>query len=356
MAINPVQNPNNPQAAALYGMLNQGAEQGAKAQQATQQQSATSQLQNMLQDKAEANATASKQQDYTLAQQGKGADQERNMAGIQSLNDNGLIPDGGGAKVGDVGVSKGYNPAATAGVGVKQGQAFLKTAQGAYKGINDQLDAGKSTIDNLNLGNATGDQLARINEAKLSLAGSGGRAIGQMVSHLSGDPTMASDSQKALNWLQNTPNIPLMQPAERDAMRETVFNRLPQIEQQHKTAQGQLGQQGAIVAPGTDYNGIIKSMSDPASQRLQELQGMQSQYNQQRQAMQKQGNAPVSAQSTASANPTMLDKLKGLFGGGSAPQAAPQQSAPQAASAPAGAAPDMQSAIAAEIARRKPAK
>lgn len=266
--------------------------------------------------------------------------QEAQRAGRakEMLNDpdiQNLVNEGGSYSVNpeNGSVNIGGNPyAKAAGKGAQQAQSFIKGAQGQYKGINDQLDSSKSTLDNLNLGNSTGDKLALINEAKLSLAGSGGRAVGQMVSQLAGDPTMASDSQKAINWLNNTPNLPTLQPAQRDAIRESVFNRLPSIQQQHQQTSQQLLQQGPYAAPQTDSAALVNTFSAPVNQKLDALTKMQQQYQTQRQQMQPQPN--VSNPSTANANPTTLDRLTSFFGGKKAapqqqPQAQPQGQAPQ---------------------------
>lgn len=268
-------------------------------------------------------------QEPAIAGQKQAAQNAENLKTLNSPELQDLVNDGGSAKVGDL--SLGGNPyAKMAGQGPKQAQAFIKSAQGAYKSVNDQLDASQSTLENLNLGNSTGDKLALINEAKLGLAGSGGRAMGQLISLLAGDPSLASDSQKAMNWLQNTPNIPTLQPAQRDAIRESVFGRLGQTNQQHQMISQQLLQQGALAAPQTDSGSIVKSFTGPVDQKLQRLGQMQSQYQTQRQKMGAQN--PVSQPSQANANPTTFDRLMSFLhrGGNGQPQAqAPQQAAPQ---------------------------
>lgn len=224
-------------------------------------------------------------------------------------------PEGSGVSFGgngSVGITRGFNPNASTNANAAQANKFLSHATNVYKGINDQLDSSKATLDSLNQGNGTSDKLALINEARLGLAGSGGRAIGQTIALLAGDPTMASDSQKAVNWLQNTPNIPTLQPAQRDAIRESVFARMQQVEQQHQQAANQLMQQGAVVAPST-YAPLVSSFTGPADQKLSELKNMHAQYQAARSKM-AQGN-PVSNPSVADANPTMLQKF---LGGGNA--------------------------------------
>jgi hypothetical protein len=255
----------------------------------------------------------------------KQSEQENANRLLQGMMEN--APAGSGATVNGVGYTKGFNPSA---LGAKQGHDFLKTVQGTYKPIHDQLDASQATLDNLNLGNDSGDRLALLNEAKLALAGSGGRAFGAVMHTLSGDPTMASDSQKAWNWLNNTPNLPKMPPAQRNALRESVFGRLDQLEAQRQQADQSLSQQGAIVAPGTDYSGLVNSVSVPAAQKFQKLRKMQGDYSAQRQQM--PGQPPVSTPSTSDANPTTFDRLKSYF---TAPKSVPQgQQAPQTQGGP----------------------
>lgn len=223
--------------------------------------------------------------------------------------------------------------------GPHQAQQFLKSAQGAYKGINDQLDASQATLDALNQGNSTSDKLALINEARLAAGAGGSRAISHMVDILSGGQTAASDFQGKLNWLQNTPNIPTLQPAQRDAIRESVFNRLPQLDQMHRQVSSQLAQQGPITAPQADTGTLLNSMTVPAQQKLDALKKMQADYTS---ARAKQGPSDISQPSIANPNPTTFDKLKSLFNFGKGQQSPsglsgylnPQQSpaAPQASS------------------------
>jgi len=258
-------------------------------------------------------------QEPAIAGQKQGAQNEANLRTLLNPQLQGQVNEGGSAKVGDISV--GGNPYAKMAMqGPHQAQAFLKTAQGAYKDINSNLDAAQTTLDNLNLGNSAGDKAAAISEAKLML--NGGRGIPSIVPMLSGDPTMATDAQKAMNWLQNTPNVPTLQPAQRDALREMVFSRNQQTAQQHQQTAAQLAQQGPLVAPQADYAGLTNSFVNPAQQKLDRINKMQSEYQAQRAKMQPQ--SAVSQPSTASPNPTTLDKLKTLFSRGSAPQA-PQQ-------------------------------
>lgn len=251
-------------------------------------------------------------QEPEIAGQTQAAKNKANLATFLDPTLRDEVLKGGQVGVGDI--HAGADPyAKLSGQGPRQAGAFLKTAQGAYKGINDQLDASKATLDALNQGNSTSDKLALINEARLAAGSGGSRALSHMVSLLAGDPTMAGDLQKGINWLNTTPNIPTLPPAQRDAIRESVFNRLPQLEQMHSQTGQQLMQQGPIVAPQTDTGTLIQSFSAPAAQRLAGLKKMQADYSTQRGQMQGQGNSPVSNPSTADANQTTLQKLGALL-------------------------------------------
>lgn len=266
-----------------------------------------------------------------LAGKKQAAQNQSNLETMLRPEVQGLVRQGGSAKVGDI--SLGADPyAKLLAQGPHQAQAFMKTAQGAYKGINDQLDSAQATLEALNHGNSTSDKLALINEARLAAGSGGSRAIAKMVDVLSGGATSAGNFQDKINWLQNTPNIPTMQPAQRDAIRESVFNRIPQVEQQHQQVQAQLAQQGAISAPQTDHAGLVRSFASPAQQKLELIKKMGTDYSAQRQQMQPQ--PAVSNPSVASPNPTTLDRLKALFSRG-----APQQSQAPAPPAPGSAPP-----------------
>lgn len=246
-----------------------------------------------------------------------------NEANLATLNDprlQDLVREGGSVKAGDLSV--GGNPYMRMAMqGPHQAAQFLKTAQGAYKGISDQLDSAQATLDSLNQGNAASDKLALINEAHLAAGAGGSRAIKSIMDSLSGGKTSGMAFQEALNYVQNSPNVSTLQPAQRDAIRESVFGRLAQVGQLKNQADTQLLQQGPIVAPQTDATGIVRSFSEPAAQKLQGLQKMQQQYQSQRKTMEAGGVSPISQPSTANPNPTTLDRLKSFFSSGSSPQA-----------------------------------
>lgn len=247
-------------------------------------------------------------QEPEIAGQKQSAQNAENLKTLQSPEMQSQLNQGGSAKAGDLSI--GADPYSRVMLqGPHQAQALLKTAQGAYKDINSNLDASKATLDALNLGNASGDKMALINEAKLSL--NGGRGVPSIVPMLAGDPTMATDAQKAINWLQNTPNIPTLQPAQRDALRETVFARHEQTKQQSDQVAAQLSQQAPIVAPQTDSSSIVKSFIAPAQQKIAAIDNMQQQYQAQRAKMAPQN--PVSQPAQANPNPTTLDRLKSFF-------------------------------------------
>lgn len=260
-----------------------------------------------------------------LTQLGADYDQQRNARVAQQLHDDNGGAAGGTVNVSDKGVSIGtkeFNPYQH---GPQQAKDFDKQVMSAYKPINEQLNASKATIDYLNQGNSASDKMALINEARLAAGQGGSRAISHLVDVLSGGQTSAGSFQDKLNWLQNTPNIPTMQPAQRDALREVVYGRLGDLDRQHQQAQSSLAARGAVVAPYTDYNALIKAQATPADTNLSQLKSMAADYQKQRQGSKNQ----VSQPSTASDNPTTLDKLKSFLGMGGTQQPA-QQSTSQA--------------------------
>lgn len=294
----------------LPGLLKANAEQGAQNEALSREAALKKYLQG---------------QEPVIAGRKQAAVNAENLKTLQSPGVQDLTNEGGSAAVGDIHL--GGNPYAKMAMqGPHQAQTLLKNAQGAYKDINSNLDASKTTLDALNLGNSAGDKAAAISEAKLML--NGGKGIPSIAPMLSGDPTMAGDAQKSLNWLQNTPNIPTLQPAQRDALREMVFARHDQTKQQHQQASQQLMQQGPAIAPQADYTGIINSFVNPAQQKIDSISKMRDDYTA---AKSKMPGAPISQPAIANPNPTTLDKLMSLFG------KSPQQPAAQAAPAPSGA-------------------
>jgi hypothetical protein len=259
-------------------------------------------------------------QEPVIAGQKATAEDNSHLNTLQRPELQNLVNDGGSVKAGDIAV--GGSPKALMTAGPQEANKFLKTAQGAYKGINDQLDAAKATIDALDKGNAVSDKVALINEARIAAGQGGSRAISHLVDLLSGGQTAASDFQGKVNWLMNTPNIPTLQPAQRNAIREAVHARLPQLEEQHKQTAAQLMQQGPVIAPHADYASLIGSLTTPTQQKLDSLKKMQADYTAQRGQMQPQ--PPISQPAQANANPTTLDKLLSFFKGGNQP-AQPQQ-------------------------------
>lgn len=231
----------------------------------------------------------------------------------------GLTPEGGVS----LGQSETDPMARLAGQTSKEAKDYLKHAGEVYKPINSQLDASRATLDALNQKNSTSDKLALINEARLAAGQGGSRAISHMVDILSGGKTAAGDFQSKINWLENTPNIPEMQDAQRNAIRESVFNRLPQLEQQHKQAASQLAQQGPLLAPHTDYGTLMRSHTDVADSNLNQLKQMQNAYGSR---LNQLGGQPASDPAIADKSQTTVDKLKGLFSGmlgGQKPQQGP---------------------------------
>lgn len=218
-----------------------------------------------------------------------------------------------------------------------EAQKFLKTAGTAYKPINDQLDASKATLDYLNQKNASSDKLALISEARIAAGQGGSRAIKGIMDSLSGGKTAGMDFQNALNYVNNTADIPTMQDSQRDALRESVFGRIPQLGTLHNQTQAQLAQQGPLVAPHADHVGLTNSFSTPAQAKLDQLNQMGKEYQTQRAAMNSRaiGAPPAVADQSAST----LDKIRNglsswLKPSAPAPSAAPPAPGPATPGAP----------------------
>jgi hypothetical protein len=267
-------------------------------------------------------------QEPALAGKKQAAQNSANMDTILDPRLDGMRGEGSSIKAGDITV--GQDPMVKL---ATQGPAQAKTLHGiagsTYKSITDQLTAARDTLDSLNQKNDTADKLALINEARIAAGAGGSRALKGIMDSLTGGRTAGSDFQGALNYINNTPNLPKMTDAQRDAIRESVFGRIPSLDHQHRQAAAQLEQQAPQIAPRTDYTSIVKSYTSPAEENLNLLKQSQAQYAQQRQAM-PGPQGPVSQPSQADPNPSTVDKLLGYLGMGTASsQAAPAQ-APQA--------------------------
>lgn len=258
-----------------------------------------------------------------------GAEQgAKNTENLKTLQDPGLqdqLNQGGSAQVGDIRV--GADPTAKLlGRVSTQAKTFQGIADKAYKPINDQLVSSKATLDALDQHNSASDKLAMINEARLAASSGGSRALGTIIPLLSGGKTSAGDFQGFVNYLNNTPDVPTLQDSQRNALREAVFSRVPQMAQMHQQAQQMLSTQGPAIAPNADHQSITRSYAAPADQNLQQLQQMQQGYQQSRVKSAAPGQPrAISQPSAGEAAPSMVDKLKGFLGGG-------QSQAPQAAS------------------------
>lgn len=262
-------------------------------------------------------AQAENKQKAQLEGEAKHKELQEHVKTLKDLITGNVLPEGASTRVGEISV--GVDPslklaAMQQKAGPQQANQFVKTVNNAYKPIQDQVDSSKATLDALNLGNSAGDKTALVNESRLIMGQSGGRALGAIVKLMTGDPTMETDIQKAKNWINNTPNIPTLQPAQRDAVRELVFDRLNQVKDLHGKAQQALTQQGPIVAPQADYGTLLKSVINPVQDKINELDKMRDEYKQAR-TKQPTSNS-VSSPAVANPNPTTMDRLKSLLGGG----------------------------------------
>ncbi len=198
----------------------------------------------------------------------------------------------------------------------KEGTDLAHMATKAFQPINDQAQAVKATVDNLNLGNPTGDSAAIMNEVK-ALSGSSRGMLGLMQA-MGGHPTANTKLQDAQNYVMNQAQSGL-QPAQRNAMREFAFSRTGQLRDQHKQISDTLNQTApsyanSLAASG-QLPGLVSSYGASPKQALDSLDQLHQQYTQQK------GNDQVSNNSIYSQQPSNVDKLKSFFGfGGKSPQ------------------------------------
>ncbi len=107
-------------------------------------------MQGQQAQQSQAHQTAMQQQAYNLKQKGQDADAEK----LQGMVDSGLVPDGGGAKIGDVSFSKGYDQAK---LQREQSNLDQKNMTGAVSMYNhalpkvaDKADAANKLMDQMN--------------------------------------------------------------------------------------------------------------------------------------------------------------------------------------------------------------
>ncbi len=214
-----------------------------------------------------------------------------------------------------------------------EGTEVRNAATKAFSTIDQQAQAVKATVDSLNLGNPTGDSAAVMNEVK-AISGSSRGMLGLMQA-LGGHPTAATKMQDAMNYINNTAQSGL-QPAQRDAMREFAFSRIPQLKQQHQSASETLVNTAPSYAPNLSSTGqlpsLVGSYGKAPKQALDDLEQLHTEYS-------KQG-PKVSNSTTYSPAPSNLDKLKSFlgFGGQQPQQQAPPPVPSNYRSAPAGSA------------------
>lgn len=181
-----------------------------------------------------------------------------------------------------------------------QGRAFQSVVNKAYKPLSDQVDASKNTLDYLNLNTSAGDKLALINEARLG--GGSSRAVASLLQTITGKSTAGMKLQDLENFINNTPEVSTMTPASRDALRETVFARIPQMQKAHEQLGTQMSQQGAAAFPMASSSAILSPVHQNIKSNIDTLSGMQQDYQKQRQ----QQGGKVGTGFTTADKPTSL--------------------------------------------------
>lgn len=217
----------------------------------------------------------------------------------------------------------------------KEAQAVSKLVEPHLKPIKMQLDASENTINYLDQGNPVADKAALLSETAVALGGVGGKAFGQVMAQLSGDPTMAQDTQRALNWLNNTSQISL-QPAQRNAIREMVLLRMPTLQQQYQSVKKQISSQIPNYAAMHTSLGQVQPLIDNTFGSIDEaFKRTNESSTKYMEAKAQAGNPAISRPSTFSQsgdNPGTIQQLKDaasakfrqLIGSPASPQ--PQQS------------------------------
>ena len=195
----------------------------------------------------------------------------------------------------------------------KMGEEARKVGEMAdkhFKPFKSQLEAGENTLNYLNQGNPYADKAALVNEATMLLGGSGSRGVASIVATLSGDPTMAGNAVKAMNWLNNTANVQ-MQPAQRNALREMVLQRMPAVQQQYQSAKKQFAGLAQSYAPLHASQGnldpLVSNFTSPMDESMNRLNQMNTEYMKQKAQA---GNPNVANPAQFNPQPTTLDKLK----------------------------------------------
>lgn len=196
------------------------------------------------------------------------------------------------------------------------------------KPLHQQLEASENTLTYLNQGNAMADKAALINEANMLAGGTGSRAIGALLAQISGDPTMGQDVQKAINWIQNSAEVK-MQPAQRNALREMVLQRLPTIQQQYQDFKKQVKPTVTQLAPMHVSMGQTDNLSSTVTSGTDELIDRLNKSNLSYMQQKAQaGNPQVSRPAEFNQQPTTLQRLGSMLGIGGKQAPAPAQ--PQA--------------------------
>lgn len=292
------------------------------------------QLSQLLQqqDQPFRQAQAQAQLQQILGKQKASAQQEELAKAKQAYQDlnKGSTPLGGkqGVKVGDTSIeSSSPSPYAYMGKLGEEAQKVDSISSKKLKPFGDQLNAAKQTLDYLDQGNPSADKLALISEAQLAAGSGGSRAIKSIVDTISGGTTSNQDYQHAMNWLNNSKDIPEMQPSQRNALRETVLGRMPAVQQQYNQVKQQLSQQIPQFATMHQQMGqtkpLIESTFGPTDDLVNDINKRNTAYMQ---SKVQQQIPPLGQPSVATPQPSNIDKLKSMFGFG---PKQPQQQSPQ---------------------------
>jgi hypothetical protein len=268
-----------------------------------------------------------------IAVAGKNTQQQNEIKGIQGMQDSGMVNDGGGVKMGDTSLTRGYDPSKMAhqqqGQELKEMGALQKSAKASMGGPQGDLETA-DMIHKLAENPSSVDMgTAQIMKARMAMGGSGGRALGAALRTMGmDDNTLGGDAQKFANFF--TGNSTASQtPQQINALKEGAFKLADDANERLGRAKSQFAQQAPFMAPGMAANGQLQqalpSFTAPADALSASLAQRKADY--QKQAA---GAQPGLTGGSAYKQPSgPIDKLAAFFGKG---QAAPSGGTPPAAS------------------------
>jgi hypothetical protein len=263
------------------------------------------------------------------------AERGSDIENLQKLKESGLISEGGGAKAGEMSVSRGYDMNKLQHQRDQQQTNEFKALQSSakpIKSIQDDLETAdmihKLAEDPSQVDMGT----AQVMKARMALGTSGGRAISAAMHAMGADKdTLAGDAEKLHNFLTGQAKA-IQTPDQINALKEGAFKLGDEATEKLQRAKQQFGEQAPGIAPGMagrgDLDRYLPTFTNQADQLAQTLAQRKQAYKQSA-AQQGMGTGlNPSAQAAKKPQSFMSSVFGNLFGGGQQQQqAAPQQGA-----------------------------